>query len=110
MSVLQDFLVLILNPVKLNLRVQRRGFDAQQPRGPGLMPAGLIERQSDQTRLKSFNLAIEIDAFGNVQGTYAVGFIRKRLIASKRCCLSEQRVREVKQTLYAVSSRPFSHF
>lgn len=100
----------VLDPVELNLRVKCGGFDMQQPRGFGLMSSGVVKREPDQPRLKSRDLVVEINAFGKIQGAQSVRFVGKRFVASERFCLSQQLVGEIKQTLYAVSSRSPRYF
>jgi hypothetical protein len=91
--------LLILNAVQLDLRVERGWFDVQQLRRPGLMSACLIEGESDQPCLKALDFVVEIDARGKIQRLQAVGYVRESFVASEMLRLSQQRGREIAKML-----------
>ena len=100
---------LVLNPVKLDLRVEGGGFDMQQLGRPRLMTTGLIQGQPDQAALKPLDLAIEINAFGNVESLQPVGFVGEGLVADERLRLLQDCVGEREQPMNTASPRSFSN-
>ena len=53
------------------------------------MSACLVKREPDQSRLKSLDLTIEINPFGETEGAQPVRLVPERLVPRERFCLSE---------------------
>jgi hypothetical protein len=73
------------------------------------MTAGLIQCASDQPSLKAPDFIVEIYALGKIQRSQPMGFFSESFVTGEVLGLSQQRIREIKQALHAVSRRSFSY-
>jgi hypothetical protein len=73
------------------------------------MSACLIKCEPDEPGLKVSHLMVKIYAFGKIHGSQAIGFFSEGFVARQVLRLSQQRVREINQTLHAVSRRWFGY-
>ncbi len=100
----------VLNPVQLNLRIQRGRFDVKQTCGPSLVAPRLIQSQPYQTTLKAFDLFVEVNSLSYVHSLQAIRLFGEGTIARERFRLSHQGIRQLEQSLHARAHGPFGNF